>query len=117
MILKASYFSVIGFTDNQHITIADLHAARLSAPGLGVAPFANLHDLRGWSELLVATRASLPGYAYPIPGFGNRIVAAGFRIHALWRESLRYHKNIAYEHEVVQVKSESQWLLVNASNL
>lgn len=117
MTLKASYFAVIGFTDAQPITLPDLHAARLSAPGLGVAPFGNLHDIRGWAELLVATRASLPGYAYPIPGFGNTIVSVGLRVHSRWRESLRYHKNVAYEHELAHVQTASQWLLANALNL
>lgn len=114
MTLKASYFAVIGFTDTQHITMADLRAARLSAPALGVAPLVNLHDIRGWAELLVATRVSLPGFAYPIPGFGNRVVSAGSRIHAMWRESLRYHKNFAYQFELARVQTASQWLLANA---
>ena len=117
MTLKASYFAVIGFGEVQRITIPDLRAARLTAPRLGVAPFANLHDTRGWAELLVATRAAIPGYAYPIPGFGNRVVSAGFRVYALWRESLRYHKNVAYEYELAQVQNASQWLLANSRSL
>ena len=95
----------------------DLRAARLSAPSLGVAPLGNLHDVRGWAELLVATRASLPNSAYPIPGFGNVVVSAANRVHRLWRESLRYHKNAAYDYEMVQVRTASQWLLSNRSNL
>lgn len=117
MTFKASYFAVVGFTDTQRISMADLHAARLSAPGLGVAPFGNLHDIRGWAELLVATRASLPGCAYPIPGFGNVVLSAANRIHALWRESLRYRKNVAYEYELARVQTACQWLLANSSNL
>lgn len=117
MMLKASYFAVIGFADGQQITIPDLHAARLSATRLGVVRFANLHDVRGWAELLVATRAALPGYAYAVPGFGNRVVAAGARVYTFWREALRYHKNVAYEFEVTQVQTASQWLLTNSSVL
>jgi hypothetical protein len=117
MTLKAAYFQIIGFADSQRITMADLNAARLSAPRLGVAPLANLHDLRGWAELLVTTRVSIPNRAYSIPGFGNSVVTAGSQIHALWREYLRYHRNRAYEHELAQVQVASQWLLLNSNNL
>ncbi|MCA9227767.1 MAG: hypothetical protein KDA47_19235 [Planctomycetales bacterium] len=117
MTLKAGYFALIGFTESQRITVADLHAARLSAPRLGVAPFANLHDIRGWAELLIATRASLPGFAYPIPNFANQVALAGRQIYSLWRESLRYHKNVAYEYEMVRVRSAAHWLLANIRHL
>ncbi len=117
MTLKGSYFSVFGFTETQRITLDNLRAARLAARSLGVTRFGNLHDVRGWAELLVATRASLPGYAYPIPGFGDTVVVAANRVYGLWRESLRYHKNIAYNYELMQVRTASQWLLVNRSNL
>ena len=117
MTLKASYFTVFGFSDIQHITMADLHAAKNAAPHFGVAPFANLHDIRGWAELLVATRASIPGVAFPIPGFGNNVVTGSKRIHVLWRETLRYHKNVAYGYELEQVQTAAQWLLANSVNL
>lgn len=105
MTVKAAYFAVVGFADTQHITLPDLHAARLSAPHFGVAPFGNLHDIRAWAELLVATRASLPGHGYAIPGFGNTVVSVARRVHGLWRETLRYQKNVAYEYELSQVQT------------
>ena len=32
----------------------------------------------------------------------------------VWSEGLRYHKNLAYEFEVTQVRESAEWLLVNA---
>lgn len=117
MTVKASYFSVIGVPEHQTITIADLEAARQSAAIVGTPSFKGLHNIEGWARLLVAKRASLPGLTYPIPGFGNLVITAASRIYSLWREILRYHKNIAYEYEVVQVQTAAQWLLANSSNL
>ena len=35
----------------------------------------------------------------------------------LWSESLRYHKNVAYRHEVRRVKNAVEWLLVHSTLL
>ena len=35
----------------------------------------------------------------------------------LWTESLRYHNNLAYQHEVTQVRLAAEWLLVNLDSL
>jgi hypothetical protein len=117
MTLKASYFALVGFADSQPITMADLRMAQRSAPMQGVSTLTTLHDLHGWTDLLLATRASLPGKAYARPRFGNRVMKAGHRIHRLWREWLRYHKNTAYEYELGQVRMAAQWLLANSLDL
>jgi hypothetical protein len=122
MTLKAAYFTIIGFTETQPISVADLRAAALTAPGLGVVwpglPHnPKLHDVRAWAELLAAKRAAMPGLAYADPAFGNQVVTRGFRLQRLWSEILRYHKNIAYVHEMNQVRDVAAWLLLHSAHL
>jgi hypothetical protein len=117
MTLKAAYFRAIGFDDIRPIAPSDLRAARNSANSLGIAWPGNLHDIRAWAELVVVTRASLPGMVYATPGFGNQIVSAARQLGSLWRETLRYHKNIAYPHEVQRARRASLWFLENALKL
>lgn len=46
------------------------------------------------------TRLSRPAWAYPDPGFGSSVLSRGLLLQRHWRELLRYHKNLAYRHEV-----------------
>jgi len=119
MVLKAAYFSVIGFAETQPITLADLRAAALTAPGLGVSwPGPNrFHDLRSWAELLVATRSSVLGSAYPLARFGQQVLDTGRRLQLLWCEVIRYHRNVAYAYEVEQVRAGVHWLVLNSVRL
>lgn len=122
MTLKAAYFALLGFTDTQPITLADLRAAAQTSPGLGVAwpglPYnPKLHDLRAWAELLAATRAATPGMAYADPAFGTQMVTRCLRLHRLWSEILRYHKNVAYLYEMEQVRDAAAWLLLYSAQL
>lgn len=118
MTLKAAYFSALGFPETRPITMGDLRGAVTAALGLGVAwPGQNLHDLRAWAEFLVAFRASRLGLAYRIPGFGNQVIVRGQRLQRVWRETLRYHKNVAYPHEVSQVRDSADWLLKHSLSL
>jgi hypothetical protein len=117
MTLKAAYFRVIGFPWSQQISLKDLHAAKVKAGGLGITWAGNFHDLRAWADLLVATRNATPVLGYPNAGFGNRVLGSAAQLQRLWSEVLRYHKNIAYRHELRQVREAVEWLLVNASNL
>ena len=41
------------------------------------------------------------------------VASKGQRLERCWSESLRYHKNVAYLHEVRRVKEATEWLLVN----
>ena len=118
MTLKAAYFSAFGFDAARPITIGDLRGAAASAPALGViwpgAPRrTNLHSIRAWAELLISFRAATPGLAYPDPGFATRVVAAGRVLEPVWSEVLRYHKNVAYQHEVERVRKATTWLFVH----
>jgi hypothetical protein len=117
MTLKAAYFDVIGFPATQVITMADLHGARANAPHLGFTWIGNLHNLESWTKLLVATRGSMLGLAYPDPRFGNEVIKRGQDLQQLWSEYLRYHKNVAYPYEVRQVRDGAAWLLFHSSNL
>jgi hypothetical protein len=70
------------------------------------------HNIRARAELLVAERAVTTGRAYA-PAIARQVQACGQRIGRLWNESLRYHNNLAYQHEVTQVRLAAEWLLVN----
>ncbi len=119
MALKAAYFSLtlaettpINF--NAHIRSAIDHGRRnrqIDWPNVGAG-----HNVRAWAELLVAERAATPNRAYGT-SIGQQIQACGQRIDRHWSESLRYHNNLAYPHEVTQVRLAAEWLLVNLDSL
>jgi len=120
MVLKASYFSTIGIAENQPLTwgahirpaiITGRQQFQILWPNEGQG-----HNVRAWAELLVAARALAPAGAYP-QDFGLQIQRCGQRIGQLWRETLRYHKNRAYLHEMTQVREAAEWLLVSSNHL
>jgi hypothetical protein len=121
MILKAGYFSVVGFGDLQVITMADLRAAAAKAAPFGLvwpgAPHTpNLHHVASWARLLVAERATMPGKAYAA-AFAAEVEEAGSNVQKHWKETLRYKKNQAYFHELASVRSSAWWLLDHSSAL
>jgi hypothetical protein len=118
MTLKAAYFASIGFPPTRPITTRDLEAAR----NVGIGTYRILwpgrfHNVRAWSELLVEHRSRTPGGKYLLASFGDEIKERGRRIEPIWSETLRYHKNIAYHHEVERVMAAAGWLLNNALEL
>ena len=117
MTLKAAYFDAKGFGVDQAITREDLNQAVSFGSGQGISwpKQGRLHNLRCWAETLVILRSSIPDPAYLRPGFGIEVVRRGQRLDLLWSESLRYHKNVAYGHEVRRVKNAVEWLLVHSS--
>ncbi len=115
MTLKAAYFAALGFNDDQEITIVDLKEAVKFGTSLMISwpKKEQLHCVRAWAATLVARRSSMPGTAYEIPGFGIEVERNGQRLERYWNVSLRYHKNVAYVHEVRRVKESAEWLLAN----
>jgi hypothetical protein len=115
MILKAAFFEVSGFAEHQPITRRDLRNALAILPGIGGNP--PLHHLGLWARALVAFRASTPGLEYADPAFTNQVTAKAQALYGLWRETLRYQKNVAYPHEIAQARAAAQWLLAHSSEL
>ncbi|HEX5272939.1 MAG TPA: hypothetical protein VFW33_20720 [Gemmataceae bacterium] len=119
MTVKAAYFAFIGFADEQPIAIADLANARafaLSTLGI-VWPSAGWgHNVACWAELLVAHRVHA-GQAYRSRHFRSAVVRNAWGIYLRWRETLRYHRNRAYGHEVMTVRGATRWLLDNSTRL
>jgi hypothetical protein len=117
--LKAAYFSLtlaettpITWAGHMQPAINHGRNVRLIAwPNQGAG-----HNVRAWAELLVAERAAMPGMAYDA-AIGQQIQACGQRIGQLWSEILRYHNNLAYPHEVTQVRLSAEWLLANLDSL
>jgi hypothetical protein len=117
MTLKAAYFAAVGFAESRPITFADLNSARDAGINVYHVTWPNpgkLHNVRAWTELLVEFRSRPPGVPYADPNFGGEIKVMGCRIEPLWNETLRYHKNIAYRHEVERVREAAGWLLDHA---
>jgi hypothetical protein len=121
MTLKAGYFSLFGLAEEDVITVPGHiqpaiergRAAPLSIawPNQGAG-----HNVRAWAELLVGVRPLAPATAFSV-AFAGQVQRCGQRIWQLWRETLRYHKNRAYLHEVRQVRDATSWLLVNSDDL
>ena len=115
MTLKAAYFRLIGFSEERLILRRDLIDATKGAVNVKVTwpQPQNLHAVSLWAQLLVSTRASKTNWTYHDQLFGSQVLSSGLSIGIIWRENLRYHKNIAYAHELSQVRSASQWLMKN----
>lgn len=119
MLLKAAYFSCLGLPELSLLSWAsDILPAidkakktfKIAWPKAGQG-----HNVRAWSELLIAERAMTVN-AYS-PSFGLEVQRQGQRIGQLWSESLRYHKNVAYLHEVRQAREGTEWFLINSDAL
>ncbi len=120
MLLKAAYFSLTGVSETATLTVTtDINPAinhGKTTHGIAWATQGQGHDVRSWAELLVLERASMVGKAYP-PDVGRQVQLCGQRIGLHWSESLRYHKNIAYEFEMKEVREAAEWLLANSDLL
>lgn len=118
MVVKAAYFTFIGLGEAVPITwgghlqpaIARGQTLGIAWPGGGAG-----HNVRAWAELLVLEHAAT-GPAYTLD-FGQEVQANGQRIGQLWRETLRYYKNVAYLYEVGQVRQAVEWFLTNSEAL
>jgi hypothetical protein len=119
MTLKSAYFSLLGRAETAVLTWGgDIVPAVNAGRGMGIAwPLQGQgHNVRAWAELLVLARAATPGAAYT-HSFGLEVQGCGQSIGQLWSEMLRYHKNLAYLHEVRQVREAAEWLLINSHAL
>jgi hypothetical protein len=115
MTLKAAYFPLVAFGPTQVIGWPDVRTAINRGRGMGIAwpPAGQGHNVNAWVELLVAVRALSPATAYS-PVFGRELQRRGQRLQLLWKETLRYHKNLAYAFEVTQVREAAEWLLTHS---
>jgi hypothetical protein len=119
MTLKAAYFTLAGFSETQPIRPKDLSLAMgpsARSCGFSWPPEGRGHNLTCWAELLVRFRGLL-GKGYADARFGDAVVDHGTRIYLRWRETLRYHKNQAYAHEVEKVRDSTTWLLDRSGQL
>lgn len=115
MLLKAAYFRLVGFGEADRIDFVALRAAVGEAPAstarsLGLPGTRNLHDLAAWANLIVTYRATR-GPVYAEGGFGLTLTAQVTAIRQRWSETVRYHKNVAYQHELDRVTAACGWLV------
>lgn len=115
MIVKAAYFSLRALPAMVPIRwMPDIRAAIARGRSLGVAwpQQGEGHNVRAWADLLVMERAAT-GIPYAPAHFGAVVQAMGQRFERLWRETLRYHKNVAYVYEVAQIRDAAEWFVIN----
>ena len=120
MTIKAAYFSLIGHRAAQTITRQDLDGAKAIAIKTHKVSWShpgNLHNVAAWAELLVTVRSLSPQSSYSSPAFGPEVQNCCRTVSKLWSEQLRYHKNVAYRHEVHRMRATVVWLLDRSSQL
>jgi hypothetical protein len=119
MVVKAAYFSAIQLPETTPVTwqghikpaIATGKSLNILWPASGQG-----HNVRAWAELLILERAKSVSTAYPA-SFRRELQRRGQLLEQLWRETLRYHKNVAYRYEMKQVRDAVEWLLVHSRRL
>lgn len=116
MILKASWFKLIGLSQDQTVFHHDLRDAVSQAQAYGIQWSGNLHHLPHWAELLVRHRIHL-GRGYSPSAFGAEVEEHTQRIYQRWRETLRYKMNRPYPSEIRTVGESAHWLLSNSLRL
>ena len=118
MTIKAAFFRTIGFPLDRPITFVDLKAAMTrGVQNYGILwPYAGWgHRLGPWAELLIAEKAQgRVGYAQDLEG---QISTRSQRVYRFWRETLRYHKNVAYLYELNAVRADATWFISNSADL
>jgi len=120
MTIKAAYFSIASFRPTQNITRQDLDSAKTIAIKQHQVNWTNprsLHNVAAWAELLIKIRPLSPLTSYGNANFGAEVQTKCRVVQVLWSEQLRYHKNVAYQHEVDQMKEAVDWLLNRSLSL
>lgn len=120
MLLKAAYFSHLGFGDTQPVQKSDLEAAvgkkvTSQAAQLNTPVTSDYHDIRCWAALLIAYRA-FKNSPYPAT-VGQTLSANVAAVQALWKVTLRYHRNQASPSEAARVRQACAWLVRNRQEL
>jgi hypothetical protein len=121
MHLKIAFLRLVGHADDVHIPIATLwnyvgQRTTTVARSLGLPGATNLHDLTAWAQLIVAYRAH-HGPAYANADFAGALVANVTEVGARWSETLRYHGNVAYAHELDRVRTSCVWVSSNSETI
>ena len=119
MLLKASWFAAFGFGPDDRIGLPDIQAAIKLAPSLGVlwpTPV-SAHNIAAWGQSLFRLRSAIAGAGYHDPAIGAGVIDHSARVYELWRETLRYHRNVAYPYEVKAVRRAVEWLVANSLRL
>lgn len=109
MLLEAAYFRVAGWGSAMVIRMSDIQNAKAYAKTLGINWTGNLHDLAGWSALLVEEHKKRQRAFAPV--FARSLQAKVQGIYLNWREHLRYKPNRPFRGEVALVLQGAQWLL------
>jgi hypothetical protein len=115
MTLKVAFLRLAGHGDEQEITPTILRSYAGTSPTstartLGLPGTTNLHDLASWADLIVAYRADRR-LLYSTPELRTMVVANTRIVHERWVETIRYHANVAYQHELVRVQQACGWIL------
>jgi hypothetical protein len=115
MTLKVAFLRLVGHDEDQPITTAILRGYAGTSPTstartLGLPGTANLHDLASWADLIVAYRADRQ-LVYTDPELGETMLANTLIVHERWVETIRYHANVAYLHELARVQQACGWIL------
>jgi hypothetical protein len=76
---------------------------------------ANLHNLAGLADLLIAERRLQQRPFDPV--FAGQLKASVLTVASHWRETLRYRHTPAVEPELVEVYRNVDWLRTNATLL
>ena len=109
MTIKAAYFRVEGFGDNDPIGMPQLRAAQSRGATLGLPKARNFHDLSWWGGLLVECRLAM-GRPFSA-SLANQLFSHISKIDRNWRETLRYQSNRPRPSELQESRNTASWLV------
>lgn len=116
MTIKAAWFALLGYGDDQSIGLGDLRRAKEKALSYKIVWPGNFHDLNCWAQLLIRHRTFLKR-PYTVYHFDRALLAHSQRVYNRWREWLRYKKNVPYPFEVQSVAESAGWFLKHSRDL
>lgn len=116
MTVKAAWFALLGYGDDQSITMKDLADAKAKAKSYRIDWPGGYHDLNGWTQLLIRHREAM-NRPYAVRHFDRILLGHARRVYDRWREWLRYKRNVPYPFEVAAVAESAEWFLRNSRDL
>ncbi len=111
MTIKAAFFRTLGFDDEKRLQI-NPQSVRGQAATYGLTwQGRSLHDLKEWTRLLIAVRASPLIATRMTTSAASELRRRSSSVAGLWAEWMRYHAVVASSAELLRMQLQAKWFV------